>query len=121
VNTILRNLTPHPITFSGVIDGGPKMITIDPTNQPCRVETESHTRGMIDGTIPVQCQTYGAVTNLPDPAANVMYVVSGMVLHAMRIKGDTRQDVIAPATGPRDNCLRNANGHVVAVTAFNTL
>lgn len=121
MKTTMRNLTPHPITFSAVIDGEPRMITLNPEPALCRVETESHIAAMIDGVVPIQCQTYGEIRNLPDPQPNTVYVVSGLVLHALRIRGDKRTDVIAPATGPRDNALRNAAGHTIAVTCFNAL
>lgn len=121
MNTTMRNLTPHPVTFSAAIDGIPQMITLQPEPKLCRVETESHIAGMIDGAVPIQCQTYGEIKNLPDPQPNTVYVVSGLVLHALRIRGDTRADVIAPATGPRDNAMRNPQGHVIAVTTFNCL
>lgn len=120
-NLTLLNLTPHQVSFSAVIDGKPQMITLEPEPVSCRVETESHNIGMIGGAIPIQCQTYGEIRNLPDPQPDTVYVVSGLVLHALKLRGETRADVVAPATGPRDNALRNANGHVIAVTTFNAL
>lgn len=115
------NLTPHEISFSGVIDGRPQMLTLEPEPVTCRVETEQHATGMIGGLLPTQCQTYGRINNLPAPKPNTVYVVSGLVLHALKLRGEARSDVVAPATGPRDNALRNANGHVLAVTVFNTM
>ena len=120
-NLTLLNLTPHAVSFSAVIDGKPQMITLEPEPVSCRVETESHNMGMIAGAIPIQCQTYGEIRNLPDPQPDTIYVVSGLVLHALKLRGETRADVVAPATGPRDNAIRNQHGHVVAVSCFNAL
>ena len=121
MNTHLINLTSHAVTFSGIIDDQPQMITIEQREPPARVETKSHERGMIDGCIPIQCQTLGDITGLPAPKANTVYVVSTIVLNALKTQGSTRSDVIAPATGPRDNAIRNNDGQILAVTTFNSL
>lgn len=115
------NLTPHQISFSTVLDGRPRIIDVPPEDTPCRVDTEQHATGMINNILPTQYQRYGAVRNLPEPSPNTVYIVSGLVLHALRIAGSTRTDVVAPATGPRDNAMRNSLGHVLAVTTFNAL
>jgi hypothetical protein len=120
MDTQLINATPHAVTFSGVIDGQPQMITIPPSGINCRVDTESHSRGMIDGYIPIQKQVYGRINHLPERQPNTHIIVSGLVLHAMRIQGMERDDVIAPATGPRDNALRDNDGRILAVALFNT-
>lgn len=114
------NLVPHPITYSAIIDGRPQMITLPPEPAACRVQTESHDLGML-GHLPIQKQTFGEIHNLPDPIDGVVYVVSGIVLAALKAEGSTRHDIIAPATGPRDNPMRNADGQVLAVSRFNAL
>ena len=114
------NLCPHPITYSAVIDGRPQMVTLAPTDRPCRVQTESHDMGMLDH-LPIQRQTFGQIYNLPNPAPDTVYVVSGIVMSALKERGIERTDVIAPATGPRDNAMRNSDGQIVAVTRFQAL
>lgn len=118
MSTVLKNLTPHDITFSGISDGQPKMVTIPASGDVCRVKTETHQRHMIDGIIPVQRQEYRRLDDLPNPKEGIIFVVSGLVLHAMKLQGIRRDDVIAPATGPRDNALKDQNGRVLAVTVF---
>lgn len=119
----LINLCPHPISYSTVIEGRPQMVTLDPSPTPCRVQTESHDTGLLPGDHPiiVQCQTYGRVTGLPDPRPHTYYVVSGIVLAALKERGVERPDILSPATGPRDNALRDGSGNVVAVAKFNVL
>lgn len=119
--TTLVNLCPHDVTFSGVIDGRPQMTTIPTSGSVCRVATESHQSATIGGFIPTQKQTFGDVYGLPDPALNTIYIVSGIVIQALKLQGCKRSDVIAPATGPRDNALRDAQGQILAVSCFNSL
>lgn len=118
---IFKNLTPHPITISAVIDDRPVMLALPPEPSICRVQTESHALGTIGGIVHVQRQTFGAITGLPDPVPHTFYIVSGIVLNALKERGVTRPDVFAPATGPRDNAMRDSNGQVIAVTRLNAL
>lgn len=115
------NLCPHPVTFQKLdANGRPHTVSIQPSRQTCRVSTENFSRDAIDG-VPIQAQTFGEIYNLPDPEPNTVFIVSSIVLGALRLLGSDRQDVIAPATGPRDGALRDRQGNIAAVTRFNAL
>lgn len=118
---MLINLTPHPITMH---DGG-NAVTIPASGTVARVATRSVEMHQIEaapGVSPMlQTTSFGEVVDLPEPQADTFYIVSNMVLSALREQGSTRQDVIAPATGPQDGAIRNEKGHIVAVTKFNAL
>jgi len=121
----LVNLTPHGIAVQAGDDGN--VVTIPPSGNVARVSSDARDSGLlfVDGTlaVPTQVTTFGQVIDLPtyDPEGDVVYVVSGMVLSALREQGSTRCDVVAPATGPQDGAIRNEKGHIVAVTKFNAL
>jgi hypothetical protein len=71
--------------------------------------------GRMAGGVPVfGADRPGAVEGLPEPRPGVVLVVSGFV--AAALAGSGRADVVAPGTGPADGAVRNAAGHVVAVT-----
>lgn len=60
-------------------------------------------------------QQFGQVTGLPEPIANTLYIVSALVLTAVKAQG--RTDCVAPATGHPD-CIRNEKGFIVSVPGF---
>lgn len=59
-------------------------------------------------------QKFGEVENLPEPEEGVIYIVSSMVLSAIK---DKRSDVVAPATG-HPHCIRDENGRIKSVPGF---
>ena len=119
----LVNLTPHAIS----VRAGGDTVTVPPSGNVARVSTSAKEAGVLfigtGSPVPVQVTTFGQVEGLPemDPEAGVVYVVSGMVLSALREQGIVRGDVVAPATGPNDGAIRNEKGHIVAITGFNAL
>jgi len=118
---MIVNLTPHPIV---VHDGGNAEI-IPPSGRIARVATSSIEMHRIEaghGVNPMlQMTTFGQVIDLPEPKKDTFLIVSGIVLSALREQGSTRQDVIAPATGPTDGAIRNDAGQIAGVTRFNAL
>ena len=105
------NLTPHAIVVR-MPDGSD--LTFPPSGKIARVDElpNVHT-GDIDG-IPVISRTvFGKVIDLPEPVEGVAYIVSGLVAGQVY-----RSDVFAPATGPKDNAIRNDKGHIVAVISL---
>nr|DAN74399.1 MAG TPA: hypothetical protein [Caudoviricetes sp.] len=60
-------------------------------------------------------QQFGQVTGLPEPTASTLYIVSALVLTAVKAQG--RIDCVAPATGHPD-CIRNEKGFIVSVPGF---
>ncbi len=102
------NLTPHPLTIR-TPDGD---INIAPSGDVARVAVQATPAGDLDG-IPVVKQTYGDIQGLPDPQPGVAYIVSGLVLAAVKAAGG-RADVYAPDTSP-DSAIRDDAGRIVAV------
>ena len=101
------NLTPHPIAIrKDGID-----TTFAPSGLVARVsEADNVFLGSVDG-FPVLGKTkFGDVLDLPSPVEGSIFIVSGMV--AANI---ARSDVYSPATGPKDEAIRNEKGHIVAV------
>lgn len=56
---------------------------------------------------------YGEVEGLPLPEAGIRYIVSALVLSALK---DKRADLVAPATGHPD-CIRK-DGFIISVPGF---
>ena len=118
------NLTPHEIVVSctGTNDGEHYMLSIPPSGKvarvsekqgsllnPIRVTTLEGNTAEITVAGPPQ---RGAVTDLPEPENDTIYLVSGLVL----AQCTGRTDVFAPGTGPLDGCIRGSNGQPIAVT-----
>ena len=103
------NLTPHSVSILKP-DGTP--LDLAPSGQVARVSTRVQDAGQLDG-IPVVQQTFGDVAGLPDPQDGVAYLVSGLVLSAVKAAGG-RPDVFAPDTSP-DSAVRDDGGRIVAV------
>ena len=74
---------------------------------------EGSRSGSVNG-IPLIRQEYSEIDGLPDPVPGTMYIVSLIVLNALR--PGARYDVCAPATGPNDGAIRDERGQVIAVT-----
>lgn len=108
---MFKNLTPHSITLR-LPSGEDKVIPA--SGEIARVNTLPAEAETLTG-IPVPVlpsPSFGGVTGLPGVKSGVMYIVSGYVL-AQCIG---RDDVFAPATGPKDGAIRNQKGHIQAVT-----
>ena len=105
------NLTPHDIVVR--VDG--QDITYPASGQQARLSTDSVQVGTLLG-VPVDRDTKGTVTGLPDPKPDTVYLVSGQILDNLA----GRQDVFAPGTGPKDGAIRNEKGHITAVTRLKT-
>ena len=98
------NLTPHAISLN---DG-----TVFPSQGIARVSNS-----FTDFDDNMVCSvTYGDVEGLPEPQEGVTYVVSALVLSAVKAVSD-RTDVVAPATG-HPQCVRNEKGQIVSVPGF---
>lgn len=95
------NLTPHEITIEGVG-------TFEPRGN-ARVKMIK-SESFYLGKIRITEQNLGEIEGLPDPKENVIYIVSNVVLSALK---NTRKDVYAPDTG--SDATRNAEGQIVSV------
>lgn len=106
------NATPHEVKV--VAADGTTVIFAASGILP-RVETK------MSAVTPLECEgkhfqvahrTQGEVTGLPAADGETVYIVSAMVLSALKV---VRQDVVAPDTGP--TAIRE-NGQIVAVRGF---
>lgn len=107
----LINLTPHTLnlhTAHGVQE-------VPASGQLARVRSTPELVGAVAG-LPVYRDTFGVVEGLPAPQDGVAYLVSGLVLSALKDAGAARPDVLAPGTGPQDGAVRNERGQVVGAT-----
>jgi len=99
------NLTPHTIN----IKINDKTLSVAPSGEVARVATIEKVIGEVDG-IPIVERTFGDVEGLPAPQKDTIYLVSSMVLAAVK----ERDDVFAPDTGA--SAIRDEAGRIVAVT-----
>jgi hypothetical protein len=107
--TKLVNLTAHEITL--FVNGS--TYRLPPSGTVARCRSSYHACGRIDGLFDVVRCVFGRVAGLPQPKENTYYVVSGLVLGVLR---GTRDDVLAPDTGP--TAIRDEFGNVVGVRRF---
>lgn len=103
------NLTPHAITV--FLGSGDKLV-IPPAGTVARVKQTKTQVGQING-IPVFRTVLGSVEGLPAPEKDTVFIVSSIVLSAVR----GRTDVVAPDTNP-DSAVRDEKGNIVGVKAF---
>ncbi len=106
------NLCKHSVTVGGVV--------VPPSGEEARVDTETVQTREVMG-VPVQVKSWGTVVGLPAPVAGTCFLVSGVVLSALKEQGCRRLDVLAPATSPKDGVLRDGNGQVAGVTRLDGL
>ena len=103
------NLTPHPINLrvgdlETIFPKGDSIARVDSLS----VETDLVIAGAI-----VSSTQFGEVSGLPVQQDGIFYIVSGLVLSALK---GTRTDCIAPKTDM--TAIRNDAGHIVAVTGW---
>jgi hypothetical protein len=97
------NLTPHAIVLN---DG-----TMFPPSGTIARVTASFSGFDQNGVCE---QVFGEIHDLPAPADDTLYIVSGLVLGALK---GSRNDVVAPATGHPD-VVRNDKGQIASVPGF---
>lgn len=86
------NLTSHDI--NEVTTG----LTIPASGRIARVKS-STTKVAEHQQVPIYSSTFGAIEGLPEPQADVIYIVSALALHA--VPAD-RLDVVSPGSLQRD-------------------
>lgn len=94
----VRNFTPHSITLRG---------KYYPSEGIARCEEHTDLIGKISG-IPIVKKSYGAITGLPEPEQDTIYIVSMIVA-----KAANRPDVFFPA-----DLVRNGNGNIIGCDAL---
>lgn len=117
MKTKIVNLTPH--TVNVVDDLGNTIISIASSGNVSRVTTQQTVVGNIAG-IDIVRTVFGDVDGLPDPQPDTVYVVSTLVLQALKDSGISRSDVVAPDTSPQ-SVVRNTDGQIVGVKRFQVL
>lgn len=90
-----------------------------PSQGLARVKTEEKEIGRING-IPVIKTVYTTVEGLPDAQEDTVYLVSTLVLQALKANGINRPDCLAPNTG-LSGAIRDEQGRIVGVKGFQTL
>jgi len=111
------NLTPHQINI--VNEKGEIILSIPPSGKVARVTARPVKVGEISG-IPINKVEYGDIEGLPEPQKGVIYIVSILVLQALKSKGIQRNDVLAPDTNPY-SVVRDEQGRIIGVKAFMVL
>lgn len=97
----LINLTPHKITIIG--SDSKTMCEIMPSGTIARAVSIVVDDGTVDG-VPIVRTTFGQVEGLPepDPANEIMYIVSSLTVLAARRSGRTTDDLLIPGRMVRD-------------------
>ena len=104
------NLTPHSIVLN---DGQ----IFEPSGLVARV-TKDFVVGRTHNGIPTWREVITGMENVPNVNDGNTYIVSGMVLEALRgFEGDCYTNVVAPSTG-HPSTIRNEKGHIVSVAGF---
>ncbi len=119
----LVNLTPHPVTICDENCRPVLTLPPPPSGRVARVKQERKLEKVLQVIhridevsmdivmIPIVETEFSEVEGLPEPRQGVVYVVSSVVLEA--VKG-RRDDVVAPDTGPGSVC-RDENGRIIGV------
>lgn len=97
---MLVNLTPHEIVID--CEDGFDAIRVPPSGQIARLEQNNLLIGAMNignTSIPIYTMTFGKITGLPPVNWRDRFIVSRMVLDAVK---DDRDDVFAPGEAIRD-------------------
>lgn len=111
------NLTPH--TVNVVDDSGNTIISVAPSGTVARVTTQQTVVGNVGG-VDVVRTVFSDVDGLPAPQPDTVFIVSTIVLQALRANNVVRDDVVAPDTSPQ-SAVRNADGQIAGVKRFQVL
>lgn len=104
--TKIINCTPHAITF---FDGNNSVLaTVEPSGTIARAAQTRERVSKVNGIVVNQC-SYGAVTGLPDPQPETIYLVSVLTAQACR----DRNDVFIT-----DDAVRNESGQIIGCRAI---
>ncbi len=109
----LVNLTPHEIN---IISEEGIELRLPPSGEVARATSSTEEVGEVNG-IKVVKSTFGSVTGLPEPVEDTIYIVSMLVLQALK---GARTDVVGPDTGP-ESAVRDADGKIIGVKRFQRL
>jgi hypothetical protein len=119
------NLTPHQLNIYD-LSGEVVILSIPPPPEGTpipKVSTTSKIVGAvkIDGMeISVRKVTYGDVENLPEEKEGTIYIVSTLVMLALKDKGVKRGNLLSPDTNA-DSVVRDRDGRVFGVKYLQTV
>ena len=111
-NVELVNLTPHDIDVFSINVPPQLLMRIAKTDSIARVEMTEKELGVIQGCPVFAKVLSGTISGLPDPQDGILYVVSTMVLDAVK----ERSDLLSPDTGP--SCIRDSSNRIKGITRF---
>lgn len=100
------NLTPHAINF--LREDNSVLATVEPSGAITRAAQTRDRVSEVNG-IPVNQCSYGAVTGLPDPQPETIYLVSALTAQACR----DRSDVFIT-----DDAVRDDSGRIIGCRAI---
>jgi hypothetical protein len=106
----LINLTPHTVT----IIGDYCVQEIPPSGNVARVDVRVERIGSVIKNVPLVVQRVAGIDGLPAPQEGVGYIVSNMVLQALKAQGIERSDCYAPDTSP-EGAVKNYHGKIIGV------
>lgn len=112
----LVNLTPYPI----ILYGAEGVSTLNPSGQVVTIAASQETVDTVEGVAVIRDVFYG-IHQIPEPEDGTIYLVSSLVLAALRDAGSTRTDVLCAATGRRDGAVLGARGEILGVTRLRAL
>ena len=113
------NLTPHEIVI--LDDQNDILLRVPPSGMIAKVDVTEELVAEIND-IPVYKVCYGNIQGLPEPEPGTVYIVSIVVLSALKEKGIERKDVVAPNTNPsKHGAVRDSKGQIIGVRSFITL
>lgn len=107
------NLTPHEV----VVDVDGQRLSLASQGN-CRVAVKQILESTLEVDnlrIPFYNNEYGKIEGLPDYQTDIIYVVSLMVINALKAEGVIRHDIVSPDSGP--TAIR-VDGKIVAVRGF---
>jgi len=111
----VENLTPHKIVVYDS-SGERVVLEVEPSDTVARVTPKQEELFRI-GSVPVAKTEFGEVEGLPEPKKCTAYVVSTLVLNALKGK---RPDVVAPDTSPQ-SVIRDEEGRIKGIKRFQVI
>ena len=106
--TTLVNVTPHALNFNNGM-------VLKPSGTVARVSSTFQQVGEVEG-LPIFSTEYGEIEDLPESVADTFFIVSAIVLEAIKREGK-RTDCLGPATFHKE-VVRNEKGQIQSVPGF---
>lgn len=108
------NLTPHEI----IIIQGNEEYKIKPSGNLARLRYNVNKTTKIGGFKLVEFDNE-VITGVPKPDDGKVFIVSSVIMQALRTNGLLRLDIVSPDTS-RYSAVRDKTGNIIAVRGFQT-